>query len=204
MTKFISDVITAIERCEHVRAILFDLTKAFDCVPHDLLIQKLELLGIRELALKLIKSYLLDREQCVVVNNKHSDYLKNKFGVPQGSVIGPLLFCIFINDIVNDSNLAKYILYADDTTFYLTDKCIEMLYNKLNLIQKEIESWFIKNKLTINKNKTDFINFHPGFANHDETKSTVKLLGIVLDSQLNWEGHILERNYQQHYSSYDP
>ena len=107
----------------YVGAVLMNLSKAFDCLDHDLLLAKLDAYGFSRNALKLICSYLSERRQRVKVNGTFSTWCYSKMGVPQGSVLGPILFNIFINDIfylVNDTEVCNY---ADDTTLYVGDKC---------------------------------------------------------------------------------
>ena len=95
-----------------------DLSKAFDTLPFDILIYKLNHHGIKDNAFKLLKSYLTERQQFVVFNNQNSETSITKTGVPQGSILGPLFFSICINDLITVSDKLKFIMYADDTTIY--------------------------------------------------------------------------------------
>ena len=115
-----------------------DLSKAFDTIDHDILLAKLELYGIRGIALDWFKSYLLNRKQYVSYNGSQSYQLNSKHGVPQGSVLGPLLFIIYTSDLPDCVDQAEIILFADDTTLYksltnLNNLCLSMNLNLANL-----------------------------------------------------------------------
>ena len=142
--------------------VFLDLKKAFDTVNHDILIDKMSFYGFRGNALSWIKSYLGERSQYVEINNVQSSPKTIKCGVPQGSVLGPLLFLVFINDIFNTSNCLSFILFADDTNIFYSDKNINSLINTLNHELVKVASWLRANKLTLHPDKTKFILFHPG------------------------------------------
>ena len=105
--------------------IYLDLSKAFDTLDHDILLHKLSYYGITGVAIDLFTSYLTNRKQYVEFNNKRSVYADITVGVPQGSILGPLLFIIYINDILFSSDIFKFIMYADDTTLFATIKCTD-------------------------------------------------------------------------------
>ena len=111
--------------------LLIDFSKAFDLVEHSILLKKLEHLGIRGIAHDWFNSYLKDREQFVTINGVDSSTKRMEYGVPQGSILGPLLFIIYINDLPNIYDIAKFILYADDANIFITGSSIEEIQNKL-------------------------------------------------------------------------
>ena len=143
----------ALKDKKHVLGIFIDLSKAFDTLDHHKLLYKLNTYGIRGNALKLIESYLSNRFQYVSVLNEKSDRLPVTYGVPQGSVLGPLLFIIYINDIMYSSTLGTFILSADDTNIFVTASTKKEVYEKANILLKSVYSYFKCNLLHINKEK---------------------------------------------------
>ena len=133
--------------------------KAFDTVNHDMHIQKLEYYGIRNNPLKWFQSYLNNRKQYVYVNGQSSELMDIKSGVPQGSVLGPLLFLIYINDLPNISKKLKLFLFADDTNIYYEDDNLRNLEKTLNQELKKLNQWLCVNRLALNLNKTNFVLF---------------------------------------------
>ena len=115
--------------------------------------------GIRGNALKLIESYLADREQCVQVNNATSDFEFIKHGVPQGSILGPLLFLLYINDISESSHKLDFYLFADDTTIFISDTNPTRLEQTLNTELALVSKWLIANKLSLNVGKSNVLLF---------------------------------------------
>jgi hypothetical protein len=133
-----------------VGGIFCDLQKAFDCVNHNILLTKLEFYGITDIAYKLIKPYLEGRYQRVVLNNNsYSNWCEIKHGVPQGSILGPLLFLLYVNDLpkITDEN-SKLILFADDTSIIITSPNPTDFENSVNKIFHDINRWFNTNLLS--------------------------------------------------------
>ena len=136
-----------------------DLSNAFDTVNHAILLSKLEHYGIRGTALDWIKNYLYNRKQYVEYNEVCSDLNIINCGIPQGSILGPLLFILYINDISNSSNLLKFILFADDTNIFYSCRNLESLNTTLNIELEKVTQWLIANKLSINIKKTKYVIF---------------------------------------------
>ena len=122
-------------------------------VDHDIMLHKLCHYGIRGIALKWFQSYLRGRKQFVHINNANSDTLNLKYGVPQGSILGPLLFVIYINDIPNIHKLSKFILYADDANIIITGSNIHEVQTKFNQLSNLLVDWVSFNSLSLNIKK---------------------------------------------------
>lgn len=189
--------------------VFIDLSKAFDTIDHNLLLIKLERYGIRGNTLKLLGSYLTGRYQYTSVLNEISNRLPVLYGVPQGSVLGPLLFLIYINDISNCSNLAKFVLFADDTNIFVTGTSKVEAYKKANIILQSIYNYMVANKLHVNTKKCCYIHFRPKTRSKETTESNVtdnlvlkmhdntleqvtqtKFLGVIIDEKLSWIPHV--------------
>ena len=150
-------LITEMDDCKVPTNIYIDLSKAFDTLNFDILLKKLEHYGINESAKRLIHSYLTDRLQFVEFNSYKS--LPISTGVPQGSVLGPLLFLIYVNDLPLMSNIFSMLMYADDTTLYCN---IDQYVNEdvINVELAKLSEWHGANKLALNISKTKFMVFH--------------------------------------------
>ena len=183
----VTDILHAFERCEVLSATFCDLSKAFDCVCHSTLSEKLPYYGIRGPPLDFIKCYLQNRAQVVDYNGERSSTLLVTAGVPQGSILGPILFLLYVNDFSSYMNMIKTIQYADDTTLYSTGSELKEL-NEINAaVQIRTYNWFTANGLSLNKDKTVHINFTLKNSRKDES---IKFLGIILDTNLSWKNHI--------------
>ena len=181
--------------------IFIDLKKAFDTVNHDILLLKLEHYGIRGAPLEWFKSYLSNRKQYVFYNGVSSSVLSVTCGVPQGSVLGPLLFLIYINDLPNISEKLQFFLFADDTNIYFDSTDLKSLEKVVNEELKKLVLWLNVNRLALNVSKTNFVIFRANKPlNHNvtlllnkkaiEQKDHVKYLGVLVDENLNWSFHI--------------
>ena len=161
-------------------------------------------MGVRGSALDLFRSYLSDRFQYVSINNTYSNLLPISTGVPQGSVLGPLLFIIYVNDIVNSfkSDHVLFILYADDTNIFVTGSSPADLHLRLQAIIAALEKYFYCNILHLNSSKSRVVyfrspranlSFHPNLFMADtlvESVEKIKFLGVTINSTLSWTDHI--------------
>ena len=153
ITNLTDDIYNSINNGKVTLAAFIDLKNAFDTVNHEISLKKLEKMGIRDNNLNWIKSYLKDRFQRTICNGNLSGLDNFKCGVPQGSILGPLFFLVYINDIGNIMNDVKYQLYADDTVLYCDGNNYEACVKELQVTLDKFISWCSKNALTINTKK---------------------------------------------------
>ena len=183
--------------------VFIDLAKAFDTVSHTLLLDSLNNIGIRGITLNLFESYLSNRYQCVKINGYLSNLRRVEYGVPQGTVLGPVLFNIYLNDLFSLPTKGSIITYADDTAIFYTCDNWMTLKHMVEEDMNKIKEWFDYKLLTVNFNKTYYlpicsnINSLPPFENltiRDQFiiagTTKFKYLGIILDSHLKWDNHI--------------
>ena len=181
--------------------VLMDLSKAFDCIPHDLLIAKLLAYKIDDKIVQMIFSYLQNRKQCVKINNISSEFLNIISGVPQGSIAGPILFNVFINDFFFFIKKASVHNFADDSALSSFAKTVSDLIKTLEDELRAAINWISMNHMIANPDKfkaiildkqnSDFSNTKISVNNENlEIVPSVKLLGIQIDSQLNFKMHI--------------
>ena len=184
--------------------VFIDLEKAFDTVNHHILLSKLHHYGIRGVANKWFSSYLSNRYQKVALNGESSTTLPVSCGVPQGSILGPLLFLIYINDMNTAMQFSTVYHFADDTNLLYSCKCLKVLRKRMNKDLVLLCDWLCANRLSLNATKTEFIVFRP--LRHRSTdrvtlklhhtilfeSSKIKYLSLILDNKLDWKSHISE------------
>ena len=178
-----------------------DFQKAFDTVNHKILLKKLEHYGVRGHALKWFTSYLAGRKQYTTVSNIDSQLKDISYGVPQGSVLGPLLFLIYINDL-NRAITYSYIQhFADDKNILYRDKSLRKINQRINFDLKNIVKWFRANRIALNTNKMEIVLFRSprkivtrkmnfGISGQKiKIKNNAKYLGLIIDESLIWKKH---------------
>ena len=174
--------------------VFIDLSKAFDTVDHTILLDKLYLYGIKRKTLKWLQCYLTGRKQFVV--NLENGLLDIVCGVPQGSILGPLLFLIYVNDLCKASNKLTPIMFADDTNLFMSNKNIKQPFSDMNTELENVNIWLKANKLSLNVDKTKYMLFHNTNQSDNlpiklpklimnstviEQVSYIKFLGILVD-----------------------
>ena len=191
----------AIHNKKHSAFLFMDLRKAFDTVSHKILLQKLSHDGMSGPAYKLIENYLHSRQQFVSINNYNSSSKPIQIGVPQGSILGPLLFLVYINDLPNATS-TKPRLFADDACFVLSSSSPSLLETDRNLEMQNLKIWCNANKLQINPQKSFLLTVPLNFSSRSldlhiyyndclmGCQNSCKYLGVHLDSKLHFQPHI--------------
>ena len=200
LMELVEDLTQSLDNRKHTIGVFIDLKKAFDTIDHKILLHKLEHYGFRGKVNDWITSYLSCRKQYVKLGSCDSDCLDVKCGVPQGSILGPKLFILYINDMCRVSDCLKCILFADDTNLFCSGydiiKLSEVVTNELN----KLKDWFAVNKLSLNVNKTNYMIFSNKkcvpdvkikISNIEIMRVKVaKFLGVLIDEKLSWNEHI--------------
>ena len=200
-----------LDRNKHCIGIFLDLAKAFDTVPHDKLITKLERLGVIDVELDWFRSYITGRTQQVKIDSETSESLPCSFGVPQGSTLGPILFLVYINDLCQLQFQGSVLSYADDTVLLFHEDTWDLAFDRASAGLELAKRWLDNNLLTLNEDKTKYMTFsidnrqQPNTGHHItlhkcdyincsclplERTKTIKYLGIVIDQNLKWTQHI--------------
>lgn len=208
LVNFVDGVLNALDGQESVCGLFLDLSKAFDTLNHTCLLMKLERIGIRGASLNWFASYLENRKQKVRMyidmNKYESDVLNFNYGVPQGSVLGPLLFIIFLNDLVNvvrDESKISIVNYADDTNLTIRGKTFAESQQTAIQTWENLKDWFSANQLILNESKSTCVIFNTHKAPIETpdcltseipipTSNSTRLLGVVMDSKCKWVDHI--------------
>jgi hypothetical protein len=210
---FIENIQQALDNNLHTVGIFLDFTKAYEIINHNILLSKLESYGVRGIINSWFKSYLSERTQYVSITQTsgNNDNILNSYsslsrinpnGVPQGSILGPLLFLVYINDLPRHLPGVKCVLYADDTNILVVDKEEVALQHKITEVMRQLEIWMSKNELIINIEKTYAISFHPYQKSHPikphitfknngiAYSSELKFLGLNITETLTWQAQI--------------
>ena len=205
LVNMVDSWLNAMDNGKMIGVVLVDFKKAFDLVDHQILLNKLEIYGIKDDTLSWFSTYVTSRKQQVSINNCKSDFRQISYGVPQGSILGPLLFLLFINDLPLHTNSVFTDLYADDTTLYDIQDSMEQIENNLQTALNSLEIWCKNNGMILNSAKTKVMfvttnqkrqrlqrqNLDLNFENESlGMVSNDKILGVFVDNNLTWTNHI--------------
>ena len=198
------EILNSFEKNNFTVGVFIDLSKAFDTVNH-VLIKKLSYYGINTNNLAWFSSYLRNRQQYISADGVCTESQNITCGIPQGSILGPLLFLIYVNDLNKASKILQPIMFADDTNLFYSHRNIKTLFYTVNKELEHINEWFKSNKLSLNVRKTNYIFFHKKRKKDDiplklpellinnnriDRVNSTKFLGIILNEHLSWENHI--------------
>ena len=195
------DIRNALDNDNIVCGVFIDLQKAFDTVDHNILLKKLEFYGVRGIALNWFRSYLSNRRQYVSIDGYSSTEAFMEYGVPQGSILGPLLFLIYINDLHKAIKTSIVRHFADDTNLIIKNKDAKKITRDLNLDLRFLTKWLRANKIALNKTKTELVIFRSKWKkiSYDINvkingrkiipSTSLKYLGLYIDQHLDWSVH---------------
>ena len=199
----IDQISHAIDSKKYSIGIFLDLSKAFDTVDHNILLSKLSHYGLSVNSISWFTSYLNDRKQYTSLLNPNSYLCNISCGVPQGSILGPLLFLIYIDDLPNVRDILNIIIFADDTNFLYSHQNPDQLKNIVNQELKKSSAWFEANRLSLNPTKTKAIIFRSANKHFNPVNASIninnknikqvtstKFLGVIVDHKLNCNEHI--------------
>ena len=201
----VDDWATEVDRSKFCGVAFIDMRKAFDSVNYDVLLNKLSMIGCSENALAWFKSYFCFRDQLTEIGGKLSNTRSTISGVPQGSVLGPLLFTIYINDLVSSIKSGKVVMFADDATLYVSGSNLESVESQLNSAMNEVYKWTSKNRLVLNDKKTKvmLLGSRQRLNTLQDKKISViingtllecvseyKCLGVSIDDTLTFKSHV--------------
>jgi len=202
LIEFTECIYNGLNASNHNISVLIDLRKAYETVRHDILLDKLSCYGVRGVQLDWFRSYLFNRTQCVRIGNSRSDLATVNVSIAQGSVLGCFLFLIYVNDLPKASPTLTSILFADDTTLCLSGSSYAELIGRLNVELERVKLWLVRNRLSLNIDKTVAILFTNRRHDIDSDCNVVmdgrdivigsecKYLGVLIDDKLSFDKHI--------------
>ena len=190
ITEFTADVLPSLDSKKKCLSVYLDLSKAFDTINHDILLRKLQYYGVRGTTLAWFRSYLDQRRQYVSYLGTQSNTMVMSFGVPQGSVLGPLLFILYSNDTPNSLIHCKTILFADDTTVYIAGDNQQALYDQVNTDLKNLTDWFRANQLSVNPSKPNISYFQEMYNPCNSYRRCFSILTMSI-----WKGLIQQNSW---------
>ena len=197
LLQLVNELTKSIDDKKITAGVFIDLAKAFDTIDHNILLKKLSHYGIRGVVLDYFSTYLRNRKQYVSLNGNNSKLLNVRCGVPQGSILGPVLFLLYINDLNSVSAKLKTIMFADDTNLFTTGNTIDEVEDCLNNELSLVNLWFQANLLSLNVSKTTFMIFGRKNLSANimidnvslQKQNESKFLGVILSADLKWHKH---------------